>query len=116
MEPKPMTLEDMDPIETARTIERLESDILKWFGYVEKWREYPIRDHSQYWWERPSSDQVLYSDSPEALKEEDESLTYSAVIRESCERDGIRLFEMDTQCDGNVYLAIFDGKKYVERN
>lgn len=114
--PNPMSAEEIDPIRTAKLINRLESDVRTWFGYVEKWREYPVRDYSEYWWERPSQTEVLFYDSREALEREDEDRSYSAEVRGSYERGGIWLFELDTHTDGNVYLAIFDGKKYAERS
>lgn len=94
-----------------------EQEIYEYFGYEPSWTVYPIDDCRDSFW-------VV------EIGDDDDTLTYADSIHElqtgtgNCYRDEIRgkvyrgpeftAIEVDTHCDGNRFLRIFDNTKEVK--
>jgi hypothetical protein len=98
-------------------------DGLEWlklqFGYEDDWRVFPVVDHRAFWWQ-VNDKEVLYGEAPEDLENEESMGLYSSVIytyrhldKYIYEIDTHTMILMDTQCDNNIFLAIFSNERRI---
>jgi hypothetical protein len=90
--------------------------IHKYFGYEMNWCEYPIMDHTEYYWTVEGDYTVHFSETKLEKVEDgfdDVGAEYSCDIIHDVrlEKDKYTMINIDTRCDGNKYLAIFDNSK-----
>lgn len=100
----------------------LQQEIFEAFGYVEDWSVIPLSDHRDQYWQLDGigPGEVKFSESLEALEQDDEEKTYSYQIYTNRHLPKWVYFGpeftmicADTQTDGNKLLAIFDNAKRV---
>ena len=96
----------------------LEKQIFKYFGYVEDWCVFPIEDSREYYWCPIDSHTVRFDKKKPGPGEE---MDYSHEIlgnrhlpQSIYEGKDFTMILVDTQCDGNQFLQIFDNAKRVE--
>ena len=100
----------------------LEKEIHEYFGYVEDWVVIPMVDHRRYYWlldEKEGGDgHIVYYEEPLTDEVIDAGQYYDATIYTQrflpkwvYRADDYTLICMDTHCDGNRFLGIFDNKK-----
>lgn len=98
----------------------LEKQIHEFFGYVENWVTIPLDDCTDSIWMlsgEGSGDQVYYADTIEDFKI---GKFYGGPIYTQCflpkyvyRGDGFTMVSVNTQCDGNKYLMVFDNSKEI---
>lgn len=103
----------------------LQSQIFKYFGYVEDWRVIPIEDRREfYWlldnesvWYSLEKDLVLrYEECPNGNLYQDEIYTQRHLPKYIYRGDAYSLICVDTHTDGNKFLAIFHNAKELAKN
>ena len=107
----------------------LEKQIHDYFGYVEDWVVIPMEDQTEYYWQldqdEPGNDrscgEVRYADTVEDLQDFEAGIYYSGMIYTQrflpkfvYRADDYTMISVDTQCDGNKFLMIFDNKKEIK--
>lgn len=103
----------------------LEKQIHAAFGYKENWKLIPLADHRDYYWALDNEGrggEVRYAETVEKLADEDAGQYYSAMIYTQrfltkwvYRTETHTMICMDTQCDDNKYLGIFDNSKMVSQ-
>lgn len=104
-----------------------EKAIHKEFGYVEDWVDIPMEDHRQYYWflrQHPAGDgEVYFSEKPLTVESIEAGEHFSNAIYTQrflpkwvYETEDFTMISVDTQTDGNKFLAIFDNTKKQEDN
>ena len=98
----------------------LEKQIHEYFGYEDNWRELPLDDCRNYYWNVDEAFGVRYADSVQELETEIGNCysgefyfagrTKIPVYR----KDDYTMIAIDTGCDGNVMLMIFDNSKEIK--
>ena len=90
-------------------------EIFDYFEYVEDWRDRPIDDCRQYFW-KVDGDNLRY-----AIEENfdwGDSVGYDVysdqIIGKIMVKDDLTMIAVDTECDGNQFLRIFDNKQRIE--
>lgn len=109
---------------------KLQQDIYSLFGYVEQWTVFPLEDRRQYFW-FVSEHRVWYSSKKSNLDAvvahylESNELEWDITnvdsgdiyIDEKCSplhtANDLAMVQVDTNTDGNVFLAIYDIGKQV---
>lgn len=114
----------------------LQKEILDYFGFPATWKEIPIDDATQYYWRvTDDEDEVKYceednlEEARRLLKDEDDEewyklhgdKLYSNEIYTYCHLDkyiyrtaDYTMICVDTHCDGNKFLQIFDNAKEIK--
>lgn len=96
-----------------------EKAVYEFFGFKEGWRVFPLDDRRDYYWQA-SDHSVHYSDETEDFTDEDrepqyaDDIMYSRSASGIYRKDGYTMIAVDTGCDGNKFLAIFDNSKEVK--
>lgn len=91
------------------------------FGYVEDWRSFPVWDGRQYYWKINEVDpesmcEVTYSDDkdfPDDTTYGGDVWRYVHLEKHIWETKTHTMVLIDTYCDGNIVLMIFDNKKKI---
>ena len=98
---------------------KLQAEIYEYFGYEEDWRVLPIDDARGHFWEL-DEDQVRFSETTEALEDEEAGQHYSNEIYKQrhlpkwvYEGKEYTMIVVDTHTDGNQFLQIFENSKKV---
>jgi hypothetical protein len=98
-----------------------EKAIHNFFGFTEDWRVLPIEDATDVYW-YVDSGEVMYSNSKEKLAaymagddEGDEIYGGEQYHGIRIDKEGSTLIGLNTQCDGNVFLMVFDSTKEIKR-
>lgn len=100
----------------------LQNQIYNYFGYIEGWKVIPLDDHTQYVWHITNEEngEVLFADLKEDFKTEnyysDEIFTYRHLSKWVYRAKDYTMVVVDTNTDGNKFLAIFDNKKELLKN
>lgn len=95
-----------------------EKKVHEYFGYEGHWHTYPLDDKRDCFW-CINGNEVLFDDDEECFKDPDLGPQYSDVIISNDEKRLIyckgkyTMMVVDTQCDGNKFLAIFDNSKEI---
>lgn len=96
--------------------------IFEYFNYEEDWQAFPIDDCTGHYWMRENNT-LIYSDEKFLIDIEDQDIEdqdiedqkfVNAIISIHPGKDYTMIL-LDTQCDGNIFLSIFDNKKEVKR-
>jgi len=93
--------------------------IFNYFGYVEDWKVIPLDDRTEFYWELDEIDNtVKYAETLEELKDDAdyyEDTIYQQRFLPKYIYEGLEytMISVDTQTDGNKFLAVFDNKKKV---
>lgn len=83
------------------------------FGYRESWKVYPIDDGRDYHWLR-TDNKFAFDRAPFTPESTVAGKFMGGVIYNAdCvfEAEGYVMALLDTQCDGNVFLTVFDASK-----
>ena len=102
----------------------LEQEIFKAFGYEPNWRIFPMVDNRDCFWRLNSSRrEVIYANSVEDLNDEEKGNYYQATVYTqrhlktwAYRTEKFTMILMDTHCDLNVYLGVFDNSKETKEN
>jgi hypothetical protein len=94
----------------------LREKIYEYFGYEESWQVFPIMDHRRFFW-LLLDHKIVFCE--EKISEENEDKQYSALFYSHISEKHHKIYQtenytmicIDTQCDGNIFLAIFDNSK-----
>ena len=92
--------------------------IYDYFGYVEKWRVFPIDDRREYFWQLNEDEtEVEYYDT-QNIDAEEEWYSDSVYTQRHLDKWVYRAADftmilVDTMVDGNKFLAIYDNAKEV---
>ena len=93
----------------------LEKKIYEYFGYVEEYEVIPLDDVTDsVWYLDDDAAEVIYADNLEGFATDG---YYMAVIysqRYVYRRKDYTMIAVDTQCDGNKFLMVFDNKKELK--
>ncbi len=96
-----------------------QQSIYDYFGFKEGWTVFPIDDRRKYYWENNATE-VMFYDSIEAYKNQDGNHSYTDDILHhnsypKAVYDGVEytLIMVNTNVDGNRFLAIYDNSKKV---
>lgn len=101
----------------------LEEQIHEAFGYQQQWRIFPIVDMREFHWhlEHESGGTLRYWNTHEQALARDENHEYEAVVytQRHLEKwvyraEGFVMILMDTHCDMNIYLGVFDEAKELK--
>ena len=104
----------------------LQEKIHDFFGYKEDWKVIPLEDRTEMYWHCISKDEksrgrVLYSNeplTPEIIENgnhyEDIIYTQRFLPRFVYRTEKYTMISVDTQTDGNCFLAIFDNSKEIK--
>lgn len=86
-------------------------DVLKSaFGYSDDWRIFMVRDCRNYFWFVDDSGLKFHETDVSGEYDFSANLIKHQSSKKSIwEKDGMYLILMDTRCDGNIYLGLFDG-------
>jgi len=93
--------------------------IFDYFGYVEDWKVIPLDDRTEFYWMLDEEGgTVKYAETLEELTEDAdyyEDAIYRQRFLPKYVYEGLEytMISVDTQTDGNKFLAIFDNKKKV---
>jgi hypothetical protein len=101
--------------QAMQQIATLTQQIYDHVGYVEDWTYLPIDDCTEHFW-RVDNDSVRFADTVDDLLSEDEY--YENEFFRSASSDVYRgadytAVAVDTHCDGNKFLQIFDNTKEI---
>ncbi|GAF67860.1 unnamed protein product [marine sediment metagenome] len=95
---------------------KLQKQIYFYFGYVEDWAVIPIDDSREYfWWSNEA--EVHFAKTEKELKDQDgeyylNQLYYQRFLpRWTYRGKDFTMICVDTRCDGNKFLQIFDNAK-----
>lgn len=98
----------------------LQAAIFAYFGYVEDWRAIPIDDRREMFWHITNGEgadsEVLYSPDvtfPDAMTYCDVIYTQRFLPKWVYRGPEFTMICVDTQTDGNKFLAIYDNAKEV---
>jgi hypothetical protein len=113
---------------------KLQKEIYDYFGYVEDWVVIPIEDRREYYWCLDDEDEVYFTSKKETMKQLlvnhldwetlDESLQNNVYSNEVYTQRFLdkwiyrgpdyTMVVVDTNTDGNKFLAIFSNDKEME--
>lgn len=95
---------------------KLQQEIYDYFDYEEQWRVIPIDDRRDFYWYL-NSDEVSYAEKLEDFNEEVGNYYADSIYTQRhhdqwvYRKDDYTMIMVDTHCDGNKFLAIFDNTK-----
>jgi len=112
----------------------LQKKVHEAFGYVEDWVKIPMEDSREYFWFIEGDDdngdddngEVLFAETKEALDDIDsddidsgdyylnEIYTQRFLSKWVYRTEDFTMICVDTHCDGNKYLQIFDNEKEIK--
>lgn len=101
---------------------KLQQEIYEYFGYVEQWRVIPIDDRRECYWWLNGDEEVIYADRLEDFDESvgnyysDEIYTQRHHSKWVYRGKDYTMIMVDTNTDGNKFLAIYDNNKEVPDN
>ncbi len=93
---------------------KIQKEIYKFFNYTEEWRVYPFDDGRNYFW-FVDGNTVHFADSMEELETEEGNCYSREIVRNGVYRGaGFTMIAVNTQCDWNQFLQIFDNSKLAQ--
>jgi len=102
----------------------LQEKVHEAFGYVEDWVKIPLEDSREYCWAINGDDErgaVIFADSEEQLRDEEagdyyanEIYTQRFLSKYVYRTEEYTMICVDTHCDGNKFLQIFDNEKEIK--
>lgn len=103
----------------------LKKEIFDYFGYVEDWKSIPLDDATDYFWQlneiSDGSGSVRFSENAQTLKDEEagdyyenEIYTQRFLPKWVYRGKDYTMICVDTHCDGNKFLQIFDNTKELK--
>jgi len=102
---------------------KIQEEIYDYFGYKEDWVVIPLTNCIPYYWRlngEGSGGEILYADIKKDLLDEEAGNYYSGTIYTQrflpkwvYRGEDYTMVCMDTHCDGNKFLGIFDNKKEI---
>lgn len=102
---------------------KLQKEIHDYFDYVEDWKVIPLADYTDMHWIILSDGDILYFEEPLTDTVMEEGQFYSGRVytqrfldKHVYEKDDYTMVCLDTQCDGNKVLAVFETKKGPSKN
>lgn len=110
----------MDIKNLLNKYQEIEQQIYDYFDYEEEWSKFCIENCTEYFWYLGKCEYVFYCNAKN--KEEAKEIiligveSYSSrIINNSIyKKNDLTLILLDTECDGNVFLSIFDNSKKIE--
>jgi hypothetical protein len=104
---------------------KLQKEIYDYFGYEEDWCKFPISDAREFYWElnqnSNGSGYVVFAKTIKGCKGEDDSDCYkNSIYTQRFLKKWVYIGQdftmilVDTHCDGNKFLQIFDNAKKIK--
>lgn len=94
------------------------NDIYSYFGYIEKYEVFPLDDRRNYYWYMDGGE-VHYAKNIEDFDYNNDNsysdILYPTITNCVFRTEEYTMISVDTQTDGNKFLAIFDNKKEVNK-
>jgi len=95
----------------------IQKEIYDYFGYVENWTVSPLEDCTNYYWIL-IDDSVYFADE---LSNFMDGSYYDAEIfgtseTRICRKSDYTMITVDTNCDGNRFLQIFNNAKEIKQD
>jgi hypothetical protein len=109
-------------MDLLKTYFEIQKQIYDYFGYVEDWVKIPLDDSTDYWWildEAGST--VRFSENKETIWNGAESYENCIYTQRFLPKWVYRAKDytmicVDTRCDGNHFLQVFDNTKEIKGN
>ena len=103
----------------------LQKEIFDYFGYVEDWKSIPLEDATEFYWQlnenSDGSGSVRFSENAQKLQDEEagdyyenEIYTQRFLPKWVYRGKDYTMICVDTHCDGNKFLQIFDNAKELK--
>lgn len=94
----------------------LEEKLQDHFGYEPSWSVYPFADYRDYFW-YVDGKIIRHSENKDSLINDDENNLYDCETlgNDAYVAGTYVLIPVDTRCDGNCFLAIFDMTKQLQK-
>lgn len=100
--------------------QEIEQQIYNYFGYKEDWSKFCIDDCTEYFWYFGKCEDVFYCNARN--KEEAKKIILIGIESYSCriinnhiyKKNDLTLMLLNTECDGNIFLSIFDNSKEIK--
>ena len=93
-----------------------EKEIHDYFGYDEGWGVLPICDSTDYWW-CLNGQEVRFGDTKEDVLGDggysNEIYNSRMIEKNTYRKPDYTMIAVDTRCDGNQSLQIFDNRKEI---
>lgn len=103
--------------EKLKQLREIEKEIHEYVGFKERWRVLPIDDSTEYYW-RCDVGGVCFADTIEELQSGEgncyDDEYYGSMTDCVYEAEDVTAICVNTHCDGNVFLRIFDNSKKIE--
>ncbi len=114
----------MDPTKMIDQYFDLKQQLFDYFGYVEDWRVFAIDDAREHSWELVGENNEVHFANTVAELHDKEAGEYWAneiykqrfLSKWIYRTDEYTMMLVDTHCDGNKYLQIFDNAKEITEN
>lgn len=103
-------------VDVVDALNAAEKALFEYFGIKPEWTLPPIIDQREYYW-RVVDNCIWYADTKEELEEETGSCFCDEIVRnEVYRKEKYTAILSDTNCDYNIWYAIFDNSKEVPLN
>lgn len=110
----------MDLKDLLRQEDQVRQEIFRYFGYLESWTVYPFNDATNYFWYLNETEtRVTFATNHGRLLDEDRGEYYVNEVMQKRNIPSVyvgaeyTMILVDTHCDGNKFLQIFDNRKRV---
>lgn len=93
----------------------IENEIYEYFGFVQQWTIFPLSDETAHYW-FVDNDKCYYNLEPFSEENIEDGRHSSGVVMKKgiLAKDDYTMIAIDTLCDGNRYLGIFDNEKQLK--
>jgi hypothetical protein len=93
----------------------IEKKIYEYFGYQECWTQFPLSDDTDYYW-KLNQNSVSFGETIGDVDNDDgfENEFYGWNRPTVYRQEDYTMICVDTHCDGNKFLAVFDNAKEIK--
>lgn len=85
-----------------------------YFGYNENWTVLPIDDSTQYYWKLTESGVQFYENQDDDDDNSYDNEFLNGSVEDVYRTEAYTMIVVDTHCDGNKFLQIFDNSKELK--
>jgi len=107
-------------MELLKQEQAIRQDIFRYFGYLEDWCVFPFDDATQYYWKVDAEERsVMFAKSQGNVITEEGECYANEIYRQRFLPKWVyrgpeyTMILVDTHCDGNKFLQIFDNAKEI---
>jgi hypothetical protein len=87
-------------------------NICEYFDYKDTWSDYPLADETDVYW-FINQGTIFYADEPMTKELAKKGQYYTGIVRIEYRQPNYSLIVVDTQCDDNIFLSVFDNSKEI---